>query len=69
MDEVLLRKPQSSIMEYLILNSSKKGGTILDIFAGSGTTGVVAKRNERSAILIEKEKEFVDVIHKRLAIG
>ena len=43
------------------------GATVLDPFAGSGTTGAVAAELGRSFILIDKSKEATDVIRKRLS--
>lgn len=40
--------------------------TILDPFAGSGTTGVACKNTNRNYILIEKEAKYIDIINKRL---
>jgi modification methylase len=40
--------------------------TILDPFAGSGTTGVACKNTNRNYILIEKEPEYIDIINERL---
>jgi len=39
---------------------------VLDPFAGSGTVGAVAKRFNRSSILIELNPTYIDLIHKRL---
>lgn len=41
--------------------------TILDPFAGSGTTGVACKELKRNFILIEKEPKYVEIIKERLA--
>lgn len=41
-------------------------GTVLDPFAGSGTTGVVAKKLGLSAILIEAVEKYTDIIRERL---
>jgi DNA modification methylase len=41
--------------------------TILDPFAGSGTTGVAAMLEGRRCILIEKDPHYCDVIRKRIA--
>ncbi|GAG51562.1 unnamed protein product, partial [marine sediment metagenome] len=38
----------------------------LDPFAGSGTTGVAAKQMGRKCILIEVEKEYVEIAARRL---
>ena len=50
-----------------ILSWSNEGDTVLDPFAGSGTVGKVAQQLNRNCILIEKEKEYVDIINKRLS--
>lgn len=52
--------------ETCILLSTKEGDVVLDMFAGTGTTGVAAKKHKRNYILIEKEKEYVDLINQRL---
>lgn len=46
----------------------KEGDLVLDNCAGSGTTGVACKNLNRNCILMEKEKEYIDIIHKRLNI-
>lgn len=43
------------------------GGTILDPFAGSGTTLVAALAEGRQAIGIEREAEYVEIIKQRVA--
>lgn len=55
------------IVEPLLLFSCPSGGVVLDIFAGSGTTGVTAQRNGREAILIEGKPEFADAARERVA--
>lgn len=42
------------------------GGVVLDPFAGSGTTGIVSRECGMSAILIEKNAAYVDVIRQGL---
>ena len=55
------------LAEDHILSWSNEGDTVLDPFAGSGTVGKVAQQLNRNCILIEKEKEYVDIINKRLS--
>jgi DNA modification methylase len=43
--------------------------TVLDPFAGSGTTGMVAKKLGRSAILIELNPIYIDLIGIRTGVG
>jgi DNA modification methylase len=42
------------------------GGTILDPFGGAGTTGLVADRLGRNAILIELNPEYADMARRRI---
>jgi len=55
-----------SMIEYIIRVSTKKGATILDAFAGSGTTGEAAYRTDRNAILIEKDAEYFKMAERRI---
>lgn len=41
--------------------------TIIDPFAGSGTTGVAAILEGRKAILVEKDPKYCDIIRRRIA--
>ena len=49
-----------------IISWSNEGDTILDPFAGSGTTGVACQNLNRNFILIEKEPEYVKICRDRL---
>ena len=55
-----------SLMEYLIKMVCPKGGTVLDPFAGSGTTGEAAVKNGFYPILIEKDTEYCKDIQGRM---
>lgn len=55
------------LIKWLVKIGSNKDDLILDCFAGSGTTGVACKQLNRNFILIEKEKEYFDMIKKRLS--
>jgi len=55
------------ILRRIIQASSKPGDTVLDFFAGSGTTGVAAASLDRNFILIDQNPEAIAVIKSRLA--
>ena len=55
-----------SIMEFLVKSYSDEGDTIIDLFMGSGTTGVAALQNNRRFIGIEKEQRYFDVACQRI---
>jgi len=48
--------------ELCIRAASKKGQTVLDPFAGSGTTGIVAKKLGRNAVLLDISSEYVKLM-------
>lgn len=62
------QKPERLMMQ-LVSDFTDGGDLILDPFAGSGTTGVAAKRLGRRAILIEREEKYCAVAAKRLSQG
>lgn len=49
-----------------ILKCFPDSHTVLDPFAGSGTTGVACINTNRNYILIEKEPEYIEIINKRI---
>ena len=49
-----------------ILSWSNEGDTVLDPFAGSGTTGIAALNTGRKFILIEKDAGYCEIIRKRI---
>ena len=57
-----------ALMEYLVKLVSREGQTVLDPFAGSGTTGIACKNLNRNAILIEREAEYVEIAKCRMAV-
>ncbi len=46
---------------------SNENDTVLDPFAGSGTTAIAALNTNRNYILMEKEPEYIEIIKQRLA--
>ena len=54
------------IIEPLLLYSCPPKGIVLDPFAGSGTTALVARRHDRDAIMIELNPEFAAMAQRRL---
>ena len=60
-------KPQE-LMKYLCRMVTPKGGTVLDIFMGSGSTGMAAKDEGFDFIGIEKDKEYFEIAEKRIKI-
>ncbi len=56
------------LCELLIIIFTRENATILDPFAGSGTTLLAAKNNNRNYIGIEINQEYVDIIKNRLQI-
>ena len=57
----------SALMRWLVRLVTPPDGTILDPFAGSGTTLVAALAEGRQAIGIEREAEYVEIVKARLA--
>ena len=54
-------------MNKLIERVTCPGDTVLDPFAGSGTTGVACLNTNRKFILIEKDRGYCEIIRKRIA--
>jgi len=55
----------TDLMAWLVRLVTPPGGTILDPFAGSGSTLVAAKREGFGFIGIEREPEYVEIIEAR----
>jgi len=57
------------LAEFFIKACSPPGGVVIDPFAGSGTTAVVARRLGRRAGGLEIHRGFVDAARERLRTG
>jgi site-specific DNA-methyltransferase (adenine-specific) len=54
------------LMQYLIKLVTPKGGTVLDPFMGSGSTGVAAVSLGFDFIGIEREQEYLEIAKRRI---
>ena len=57
------------ILERIVRVHSNPGDTVLDFFAGSGTTGLAAMKNNRNYILIDENPEAIALMQKRLPLS
>lgn len=57
----------TEIPRRCILAGSRKGDVVLDPFGGAGTTGLVADRLERRAVLIELNPDYCELGRRRIA--
>ena len=55
-----------ALIEPCIKAGCPVGGTVLDPFGGAGTTGLVADRLQRNALLIELNAEYAEMARKRI---
>ena len=55
-----------SVLERIILASTKENDVVLDPFNGSGTTGIACLNLNRKYIGIEKEEEYLELTVKRI---
>jgi DNA modification methylase len=56
-----------AIMSYLITLGSRPNDVVLDLFMGSGTTGIVAKILGRDFIGIEIDPEYFEIARRRIS--
>ena len=56
-----------SVVEPLVLMSTKEGDTVLDPMCGSGTTGEACLRLKRNAILCDESEDYTQVARERIA--
>lgn len=54
------------LMQYLVRLVTPKGGTVLDPFMGSGTTGIACKLEGFKFIGIEREAEYIEIAKARI---
>lgn len=55
-----------ALIEPCILAGCPRGGVVLDPFGGAGTTGLVADRHGRDAVLIELNPEYAQMASRRI---
>ena len=59
------QKPEG-ILRRIVQASSRPGDRVLDLFAGSGTTGAVASALGRDAVLVDESAEAIRVMQQRM---
>ncbi len=57
----------TALMQYLIKLVTPPGGTVLDPFMGSGSTGVACKQLGFGFVGIEREAEYFEIARRRIA--
>ena len=55
------------LIEPCVLAGCPAGGVVLDPFGGAGTTGLVAQRHGRDAVLCELNPDYADMARERIA--
>ena len=59
------QKPEG-ILRRIVQASSRPGDSVLDLFAGSGTTGAVASALGRNAVLVDDNPEAIRIMRERM---
>ena len=54
------------LIEPCVLAGCPEGGIVLDPFAGSGTTGIVAVNHNRNSVLLELNQEYIELAKERI---
>jgi DNA modification methylase len=57
-------KPTGLIVP-LLLNSSRAGDLVIDLFAGSGSTLIACEQTGRRCVAVEIDPRYCDVIRQR----
>ncbi len=53
------------LITYPVLNSSKPGSVVVDLFGGSGSTLIASQKHNRKCFMMELDPHYVDVIVTR----
>lgn len=56
----------AALMQWLCRLVTPPGGTVLDPFAGSGSTGLAADREGFNAVLVELSPAYAEIAHRRI---
>ena len=56
-----------ALMRWLVRLVTPPGGTVLDPFAGSGTTGIACALEGFDFLGVEREAEYVEIAERRIA--
>ena len=64
-DKIHPTQKPTEILEYFIELLTKEGDTVLDTFAGSGSTGIAAQNTKRNAVLIERDLKMFNKMSER----
>jgi site-specific DNA-methyltransferase (adenine-specific) len=56
----------TKLMSYLVRLVTPPGGTVLDPFAGSGSTGVAALEEGMGFVGIEQDQEYYETAKERI---
>jgi site-specific DNA-methyltransferase (adenine-specific) len=59
------QKPEG-VLRRIVQASSRPGDWVLDFFAGSGTTGAVARSLDRRFVLVDDNAGAIDIVRERL---
>ncbi|CAN5389747.1 hypothetical protein BH10ACI2_BH10ACI2_07540 [soil metagenome] len=62
------QKPEK-LLAKIILASTNPGDLVIDPFAGSGTTAVVAKKLDRNFVVIESDEQYCLLAQKRVEMA
>jgi DNA modification methylase len=55
------------LAERMVISGCPEGGTVLDLYSGTGTTGLAALRNNCNYIGIDLSQQYNDIAHQRLS--